>query len=339
MNRTNRILFLTDLHLRSDYIPGYLKEQVKTLKKLVNTKPPDALVIGGDIFHKRNPEGEELLAFDAFLSACKCKNIFILRGNHDSIRKDGSSDTTLSLFKGRATVIKDTSTVSICNTSFDFVPHYEDPSKIVEGVKKAKNHLVGHFGFQDCISNGNFVYESDVKAKHFPKKKLSFLGHIHKPKVYGNIHVLGTPYSTSFGEANAQKWVTEMLIRDQEVSINRKPINFGIRHLQCGIDELPSLYKKLGNDSFFTLLRVKLDRLDEYVERQIHDKLVKDYDVDYLEFSFEDILPKFTSDYVPDRKILSLDDEVISDYINSKTSVFSKDELLKALNDIKNNEN
>ena len=59
MSKTTRAVLLTDLHLRSDYIPGYLDSQMETLTKLVNYKKTDAVIINGDIFHKRNPRGNE----------------------------------------------------------------------------------------------------------------------------------------------------------------------------------------------------------------------------------------------------------------------------------------
>tara|TARA_R110000824_G_scaffold54689_4_gene151031 strand:- start:18304 stop:19320 length:1017 start_codon:yes stop_codon:yes gene_type:complete len=331
MSRTHRVVVISDIHLRSDYVPGFLDAQIKTLTRLVNRKPPDSVVIGGDIFHKRNPSGDELLAFDTILESFDCKNIYVLRGNHDTIHKDGTSETTLSLFKNRATIISDTETHRIGSASFDFVPHYEDEKKIVSEVKKCKNHVFGHFGFDGCIANGNYAYSTVLRKWHFPKKKLSFLGHIHKPKKYDNVYVIGTPYSNSYGESNAIKMSMELLIRDGEIEVIRKPIDFGIRHVACTVDELAAANKKFKFDSFFTMLRVKLDRLDEYVERQLHDKLVNDYKIDHLELSFEDILPKFGSSYAPDTKLISLDDKVIEDYLDSRDSIFSKKELLEAL--------
>ena len=338
--REYQLLLLTDIHLRSDYIPGFLDNQIKTLTKLVNKKPPDGVVINGDIFHKRNPGGEELLAFGRLLDSFKCKDIFVNTGNHDRIKKDGSTCTTLSLFSDKATIITESETINIGGVNFDFIPHYEDESKIVQAVKKAKNHVFGHFGFEGCVSNGAYLYESKLKRWHFPKDKLTFLGHIHKPKIYDDrIYVLGTQYSNSFGESNTVKYLHTLVInRDKSIKVVRKPIDFGIRHVTGTIDELSKLNKKFRFENFFTVLRLSIDRLDEYVERQLHEKIVKSYKVDYLDISFEDILPKFVSDYTPDEKIFTLDDGIINDYLDSKDSMFSKDELLDALKMIKEDE-
>jgi len=337
MSNTHKVVLLTDIHLRSDYMPGFLDKQIETLIRLVNAKPPQSVVISGDIFHRRNPRGAELLAFRKLLDSLECQNIYVLRGNHDTIRKDGSSDSTLTLFEDRAKIINDTETVNIAGVNFDFIPHYEDEGKIVKMVKASKNHLFGHFGFEGCVSNGNYLYEAKLKRWHFPKNKFSFLGHIHKPKIYdGRIHVLGTQYSNSFGEANSSKYLHTLVIRkDKTVKVVRTPIQYGIKHIACTLDELDGIAKKVNFKDYFIILRLKIDRLDEYVERQLHEKIVKDYNVDYLDISFEDILPKFVSDYSPDKKLFTLDSGVINDYIDSKDSIFEKEELLSALKMIK----
>ena len=336
--RTSRIVLLTDLHLRSDYFPGFLEKQVETVVRLVNRKPPECVVFLGDIFEKRNPRGEEMLAFDRILSSIKCKQTYVLRGNHDTIRKDGTSDTTLTLYKDKATIISDTETHFIGGVNFDFIPHYEDEARIIEDLKASENVVFGHFGFDGCVSNGHYAYESYVKRKHF-KKKLAFLGHIHKPKQYGNVYVLGTPYSNTFGEANTQKYVHELLIRDHKIEVIKKTIDFGIRHVVSTLDMLDKTAAKYEFNKFFTILRLILDSLDSYAETELHEKIASSHNLAHIEISFEDILPKYSSWYSPKEKVFSLDDNIIDQYIDSRDSVFSKQELYDALNDIKSYEN
>lgn len=326
------------MHLRSDYLPGFLDAQISTLLRLAESNKPDAVIINGDIFHKRNPRGPELLAFQQLLEKLDCDDIYVNRGNHDTIRKDGTSDTTLSLYSDRATIITDAKTYRIGGVDFDFIPHYEEESKILQCLKKSKNPVFGHFGFDGCVSNGTYEYESTVRKSHF-KNKLAFLGHIHKPKVYNNIHVIGTQYSNTFGEANAQKYFTRLLIRDGKIEIIRKPIDFGIRHIVGTLDEIEELNKKYNFGNFYTLLRVRLDNLDSYAETSLFDEVMDKYPIRHLEFAFEDILPKFESTYEPDTQIFSLNDGVIEQYLAMRDSVFSKEELLESLTEIKTYEN
>lgn len=335
----HRIVILTDLHLRSDYLPGYLEEQVSTLTRLVNRKPPDSVVINGDIFHRRNPKGEELLAFRKLLQGLHTKNIYINRGNHDTIAKDGSTETTLSLFSDLATVISETTTIHIGNQDFDFIPHYEDDNKIIEALEKTNNHVFGHFGFDGCVSNGAFEYESYIKKQHFGKNRYVFLGHIHKPKIYDErIYVLGTQYSTSFGEANCQKYIHEIVMYDDKMEIVRKPIDFGIRHVVSTMETIDVDSSRFNFAGFYTILRLKLDTLNEGSERELVKTLLTNNKVKHVEVSFEDVMPKCEPSYVKQDTVLSVDDKIIGEYIDNSNSIFTKADLIKALEEIKTHE-
>jgi len=336
--RTHRVSLITDLHFRSDGVPGFLDTQVKTLLKLVNKKPPQTLVILGDIFEKRNPRGAELLAFREFLEKVSCKDVYILRGNHDTIRKDGTSDTTLSLFSDIATVVCDYEVHRIGGMDFDFIPHYENEEVIINHLSKTNNPVFGHFGFDGCVSNGPYAYESYVKRKHF-KKRLAFLGHIHRPKVYNNIHILGTPYTNTFGEANNMKYYHELLIFDGAIEVVRKPIEFGIKHVLCKMDELAQVAGRIKFKNFFTLLRVKLDSLDSYAEVELRNKLFEKYSINQLDIVFEDIFEKTHVNFIPSGVKLQWDESLIEDFISSSDTVFTEAELRKSLSKVKDNEN
>ena len=336
MPRTSRVVILTDLHLRTDYLPGFLEKQLQTLLHLTNRKPCSHVVINGDIFERRHPRGEELLGFHYLLDNIKCDNIIVNRGNHDTLRKDGTSETVLSLFSAKAKIVKDTETIRIGSVDFDFIPHYEDEDRIIADLRATKNSVFGHFGFDGCVSNGYYAYEARVKKWHFKKKQFGFLGHIHKPKMYGNVIILGTQYSNTFGEANSKKYAHELLIRDGNVEMVRNPIHRGIKHVVGTIDEIPALAKEHQFENFFTILRVKMDKLDSYTEEKLKDQIFAKYPIQSLELVFEDVLPKFESGYIPKNRIFSLDDELIEEYIEAHNTVFSKDEIMEALEDIRN---
>jgi DNA repair exonuclease SbcCD nuclease subunit len=331
----SKVVILTDLHLRADYFPGFLEKQVETLLHLANRKPCNYVVINGDVFERRNPRSEELLAFGYLLDNINCKNIIVNRGNHDTLRKDGTSDTILSLFSEKAHIVKDTETIRLGEIDFDFIPHYEDEDRIIADLKKNKNPVFGHFGFDGCVSNGHYALEARVKRWHFKKKPFAFLGHIHKPKIYDNIVILGTAYSNTFGEANATKYVHELVLRGDEIELIKKPIGKGIKHIVGTIDEIPALAKKHKFDEFYTILRVKMDKLDSYTEERLREEIFAEYPIQSLELVFEDVLPKFESGYIPKNRIFSLDDKVINDYIDASDTIFEKKDLLKALSTIK----
>ena len=79
-----------------------------------------------------------------------------------------------------------------------------------------------------------------------------------------------------------------------------------------------------------------MDKLDAYTEERLRDEIFAEYPIQSLELVFEDVLPKFESGYVPKNRIFSLDDKVIDEYINANETVFSKEELLGGLKEIKN---
>ena len=65
------------------------------------------------------------------------------------------------------------------------------------------------------------------------------------------------------------------------------------------------------------------------------EELFAQYPIQSLDLVFEDVFPKFDSDYTPEQKIFSLDEKIIDDYINNSDTVFTKPELLDALEEIK----
>ena len=338
MSRAHRVVLLTDLHLRSDYFPGFLDEQLKTLTRLVNRKPPSSVIIGGDIFHRRNPKGDELLAFRQLLESFKTRNIYVLRGNHDTVAKDGSTETTLSLFSDIAKVVTDTETVRIGGVDFDFIPHYEDEERIVESLMRSDNPVVGHFGFDGCLwHHSSYPYRSKILKSHF-KNRLAFLGHIHKPIRHKNVYIMGTQYSNSFGEANARKYVHELLIREGRIEVIKKLVRFGPKHIACTPDKLAQMNRKFRFEKYFTILRLKLDKLDSYYENKLREDVLSKYNIKHLELCFDDILPKFESYYSPDGAVFALDNTIIDRYIDDSNSVFSRKDLISALDEIRNYE-
>ncbi len=229
--------------------------------------------------------------------------------------------------------------VRLGSADFDFIPHFEEESRIIADIKASKNHIFGHFGFDGCVANGSYEYESYIKRSHFGKNRLVFLGHIHKPKIYGkNIFVLGTAHSTSFGEANAQKYVHELIIRNGNVEVVRKPINFGIRHVTSTLDTLEDYSQKYDFNSFFTILRVKMDSLDAASEKELIEALLRKHKVKHLEVVFDDVLPKYEASHVDYDSLLTVDDTIIHEYIDNANTIFSKPELLTALEEIRSHE-
>lgn len=335
MSKSRRIVVLTDLHLRSDSLPGFLQTQLDTCERLVNSKKADAVIINGDIFHHRNPRSEEILKFNDLLQSFNCSEIVINRGNHDTLRKDGSSDSILSVYSNVAEVVTDSRMISVAGVPIDFIPHYEDESRIIEDIKSGTGKIMfGHFGYNRCVKYGGYFYKSKIRKEHLTKP--TFLGHIHSPKDHNNIYIIGTPYSSSFHEANQIKKSCDIVTHNGNIEVVRKPIEFGIKHVSTQVHKLDEMHRKFNFDRFYTVLRVKLDKIDAFSIKHIKKEILDKYKVRHLEFEFSDLLPRTPMELSNVPTMVTVDDKVIKDYIiNSKTE-FSEDELWSALEEIRN---
>ena len=327
------ILILTDIHLRSDYVVGFLDAQIATLLKLVNEKRPNAVVINGDIFHKRSPKAAELLAFKTLLDNLKTKRIIVNRGNHDTVSKSDTTDTVLDLFQNeRVKVVKGAEVVNICGVDFLFSPHYESEELILRDLKQYPNIPVfGHWGYAGCVAVRGRAYESLI-TKHHIKDRYCFMGHLHTPVESGLNYVLGTQYSISFGEANADKYLHEILIHDKQIKqVNKKVINFGIRHISGTFEEVENLIKKFSPNQFFLLVRVEVNKFQVAVESKLYDTFTSKYSVNHLEFAV-----KSEASLSEDNNLLSVKDmtgkqidDLVKEYVNLKPESYTKELLLE----------
>ena len=331
---SRRIVVLTDLHLRSDALPGFLNKQLETCFRLVDQKPADAVVINGDIFHHRNPRSQEIIAFRDFLSSINTKQIIINRGNHDTLRKDGSSESILRVYSDIAEVVIDTRTIEVAGMPIDFIPHYEDEDQILDSIKSCESKIMfGHFGYNRCAKYGGYFYKSKIRKSHM--KNISLLGHIHTPKDDGNVYIIGTAYSNSFHEANQIKKSCDIILYKDQIDVIRKPVDFGIRHIQTTIDKIEEFDKKYKFKDFFTVLRVKLDKLDSFSVQKIKEDILTNYSIRHLDFDFDDMLPKTPMELSNVPSLITIDDKVIEDYIKNSKTIFSSDELWEALKEIR----
>lgn len=290
-----KLTVITDLHLRSDYVKGYLEAQVATLKQIIKIENPHAIVINGDIFHRRNPTAKELLAFHDLLS-CFGGLIMVNRGNHDTVFKNINSESTvLSLFEGMVEYrrIFSNSDAQVINKdlSLYFIPHYDSEDKIIEEIKKAPKDsiLFGHFGVDGCQVNSGRRFNSYIKKEMFDKFKFAFLGHIHTPqKVTDNLYILGTQYSTMFGDFNPKKYYYNIVQTSEGINIYPKEMTFGIKHLVAEPDEIEKLLTIYDPKSYFILLRILLNKFDSGTEQTIKSAVMSKYPVAHIEFAVKD---------------------------------------------------
>ena len=328
-----RTLLITDLHLNSK-IPGLLDAQVNCVLDIFNKEKPDEVIIMGDVFMHRKPSPSELLAFRRILAGMPSAThawtpITILRGNHDSETKADDGVTALSLFESpsnRTKVV--THTYTDHRRKRVFIPHYENEEYIIETL-----HLVpqgytvfGHFGYDGCL---NSVGDSDFGINLSNFRNLTYLGHIHShiratggvSKNFNTVTCLGTPYTTNYGEAFKDNYYA--ILDTNEDSCELKSPWSGPRHLVYTAQEVKNNLDTINDSNYFTFLRVMVGA--DHHPIPYSDLSVAHLDIKYSPIFNEDEVSTFT----PEKDLFSINEMIISDYVESANSVISKEKLME----------
>jgi len=322
----NKTLVITDLHLGIYQDINLIEHQFNTIRRIIEEENPSIVIDCGDTFHYRNPRVSTLLSAKKFFDSFEDIKFIVLRGNHTTISKSGSLDTTLDLVftKPNMKVIKECKE----QDGIWFLPHYEDISIVENWVKDRKyDPLIsfGHFAYKgerihpdayvgDCIDPELFW---NMKNSHL------FLGHIHHPSDVKNIHCIGTQYSISFGEANENK---RYLIIDGDNEVKFKPVKHGIKHIKGSLDEVKDLIEK--NKGFKLLVRVNINSLDSIYQQDIKEAITDNEDVLLCDIRVieQASTPKKNS---LDHDICSITEDVIDEYIEKNPDEVLSDKDLK----------
>jgi DNA repair exonuclease SbcCD nuclease subunit len=338
-----KLLVIGDTHL-DNKIEGYLEAQHRALIRIVTDNKPDVVVFLGDIFHHRSPEPEVLIAFKGIISDISkdVSKVYIVRGNHDSANKSDDLVTVLSIFEQDNIVLAldylKAETYN-CNSDIIFIPHFEDEINTIQclGMTKEDDIVFGHFGYEGCIETGQY-FNFKVKKEHLRGNVI--LGHIHRYSKDGNVTILGTPWSTSFGECDYPHYVG-MLECTDGVWSDLKPIEltFGVRHMAVPIDALESVAEKLQDPNYFTLLRVFVDKFTDKSPNDIRKQIKDKYNLGYVDIRFNPVLDRKLSNrisnYSPTTEINSIGGDVIEKYLEENATSIPTELLRKGLEEIK----
>jgi len=325
-----RTLVIGDLHY-VDKPKGMMKAQTDAIIQIcAEAKGCSRVIFLGDVFMHRRPSPAVLLEVKRMIS-CISEDIgyevHILRGNHDSMTKADDGVTALSLMS-TPNVHVHTRCFTDHRLKYKFIPHYEDQERIRRELKDTPRGytVFGHFGFYGVL---NSVGDMDFSLAPSDFKNRTILGHIHKEATHDNIHVLGTPYTTNFGEANKNCYYG--ILTDDE--FEKHPIDYGPRHVVMDYDKVQPNLEWLNHKthkSQYTLLRIKVNSLDEGQVglADLYDKL----DVEYVDVKYKPLLDE-KEEYVPDVDIssTSITNQMIEHYINSSKTSINKDNLLEGL--------
>ena len=342
-----KVLVIGDTHFDNQY-KGQLRAQTLTVLGLVKQSNPDVVVFLGDIFHHRLPDVEVMVEVQRLMRQLELhpglKRINILRGNHDSADKSDSGLTALLLleYPGSKINVIDSSEIDYDLGMF-FIPHYEDEDTTLYELGFAKNFLVfGHFGYDGCINTGQYF---NFKVKREDLKGRTILGHIHRYAEDGQITILGTPWSTSFGECDYPHFVGE-LTKNEDGSwseLKKIEVDFGFRYYQCPLESLEILKDEIIDVKYHTILRVYVDKFSDENTLDLRNKILKEYGVGYVDIKFKPMLnPKLEqrlSNYDPQVPLDKIDNEIIDKYIEEQATSIPKERLVAGLDKIKEHAN
>jgi predicted phosphodiesterase len=313
-----RTLLITDLHF-NDKPKGLLAAQYNCIIKLIRDEKPEEVIIMGDLMMLRKPSPSVLLALKRVVDYTKEKKIHltIIRGNHDSETKADDGVTALSLFDYHANVI----------TEFDidhnadrvYIPHYENEDRIKHLLKQVPKGytMFGHFGYHGSLNSAG---DADFNLSLSDFCTPSYLGHVHGYVKKDNVTILGTPYTTNYGEAYKDSFYA--ILDDDDVA-TLHTLDHGPRHLVFRAKDLEEELNEINDPAYFTMLRVMVDSDHYPIPYELLE--VPHIDVKYAPVFNEDEL----SSYRPERELFSINEMIIEDYVNEAASTISKETLMR----------
>jgi hypothetical protein len=297
----------------------------------------------GDIFMHRRPSPKVLLKFRdliAFITKEACLgDIHILRGNHDSETKADDGITALSLFEReniyvytQVSGVRETIEIGGVGKKCVFVPHYED-QKLIKRILDSLNEefvAFGHFGYDGCLNSlGNCDFTIGIDDFNCP----TYLGHIHRYLAKTNakdqeIILLGTQYTTNFGEAGKESYYG--LFEDQE---------FKLRISKGGPKHIISYY---NDDYFLETLNIPEDNfvilrifIDPIAQKVNGSKLKMDImdrweNVKAVEINYKSAIDNLDdlSNYKGNGEVLTIDEDLIKSYVKENSANLPFDDLM-----------
>jgi DNA repair exonuclease SbcCD nuclease subunit len=332
-------LLLTDLHLSNKSFKGVslLDPQVQCLLDIIEEEKPNEIIVMGDIFMQRTPSPSALLALRRIIDKALiyAPRIILIRGNHDSETKADDGVTALSVFK-QVRVI--THTVRCPFTERVYIPHYENQNVILDALRSAPEGytIFGHFGFVGCL---NSVGDKDFDISLDEFNNTTYLGHIHKHSISWNgdnqVTVLGTPYTTNFGEEGKLCFYGVKDDKDKEFYF--KNVTSGPRHLTVSYKNLINdfdVYKRaINEEKYSTLLRINVEK-DDKIDETVLDQLQTIY-MDFKFLPIEELKDRDQSEYQPQRELFSINDQIIEDYVDKQNTSLDKEEIMWGLDLLK----
>ena len=320
-----KLIHLSDLHLGKRVNEfSMLEDQeyiLRVILQVVDDEQPDCVIIAGDVYDKSIPPAEAVRLFDDFLVQLARRGIrvFVISGNHDSAERiafggrlmDVSGIHLSPVYDGNISPISlqdDYGTVNIYMLPFvkpanvravfpeEEILSYTDAIRVaishMEIDPLVRNVLVTHqfvTGAQRSDSEDISVGGTDnVDAGVFSVFDYVALGHIHGPQNIGDerIRYCGTPLKYSFSEANHEKSVTIIEMREkQNLCMHTVPLipRHDLREIRGTYEELTlrANYQHTATDDYLHVILTDEEDVPDAMARlrTVYPNLMKlDYD-------------------------------------------------------------
>lgn len=318
-------MHISDLHLgkRVNEI-SMLEDQryiLEEILRIAQEQAVDGILVSGDIYDKTVPSAEAVQLLDWFLTEVSEKKIpiFLISGNHDSAERMAFGARLLDkggiyispVYGGKTDPVvltDDYGEVRVYCMPFlkpatvrRFFPErkietyqdaFEAAMERLQMDKEQRNVLLAHqffAGAQRCESEEVSVGGLDaIRADFLMEFDYAALGHLHRPQKLGRdtIRYCGTPLKYSFSEANDQKSVSIVELKEKgNVCVDTillKPLH-DLREIRGRYEEITLLenYKNTRTDDYIHITLTDEEDIPNAVGklRVIYPNLMKlDYD-------------------------------------------------------------
>jgi len=173
----------------------------------------DSVVILGDIFDSRSSVDFKILndAIDFYTNLIsKCKNVYMLVGNHDLYYKENMKENVNFRFLEKIRKIKliqKLSEVKIEDKKCLFVPWVDSKKSRDKAISKLKNKYDVVFGhFDTCgIYGGNVEIDTAFDTKIFDNQDIVLSGHFHKRVDKEKVKYVGSFINQTFNDVGETK--------------------------------------------------------------------------------------------------------------------------------------
>lgn len=306
-----KLIHLSDLHIGKRVNEFSMAEDqtyiLNEILKIIEIQRPDGVLMAGDIYDKPIPSLEAVEIFDQFLVSLSRKKlpVFIISGNHDSAERLAFASRIMKeskvyvspAYKGTVEPISledEWGKVNIYLLPFfkpaqarSLFPELEI-STYTDAMAAAidqmeldpaeRNLLVTHqfvTGAKRCDSEELTVGGADnVDAEVFHAFDYVALGHLHGPQTAGKetVRYCGTPLKYSFSEANHQKSVTMVELREKgSVTLRTVPLapKRDMKKIRGTYMELTakSFYQNLDQEDYFHVTLTDEEDVPEAIGR------------------------------------------------------------------------